>query len=171
MGKRCKLDERRTAGSPKQQGASKAKLPSATAIAERRWGERPSFIQRPLSRGKLLRQRTMAVPVQRPKKRFTKENIKRQILRRAVSVKAHSLLGPILLPSHLLHLWAVAGTAAWAHAECNHWRARIGSSVPVSGYDVGPQHQATSIAAPQLESSGLITASYRGGIEARSAGF
>lgn len=96
------------------------------------------------------------------KRRFTKGNIKRQILPRAVSVKAHSLLGPILLPSHLLHLWAVAGTAAWAHSECNHWRARISSSVPVSGYDVGP-HQAASVAALQLESTGFITASYRGG--------
>lgn len=49
----------------------------------------------------------MAVPAQRPKKRFTKENIQRQILRRAVSVKAHSLLGPILLPSH--HICCTSG--------------------------------------------------------------
>lgn len=77
---------------------------------------------------------------------FTQKNIKDKDKYYLVSVKAHSLLDPILLPSCLLHLWAVAGTTAWAHSACNHWRARSS----ISGYDVDPQHQATDFAATSV---------------------
>jgi hypothetical protein len=159
MCKRCKLDE--TDGQRvRLNSRAQAKQNCQAQLRLRRgYGGEVQVLFNARYHGKGDETCTMAVPALRTRKyyglaaSFTKEKKdSRQIL--AVSVKAHSLLGPILLPLRLLQCWAVAGTTAWAFCECNHWRALIAAAR--LGYDAGSPHQATSFAAPLLESSGCI---------------